>query len=250
MNIESTSPKSELKSPGNQANKGSADVHKPAQSAVKETGPLQAGELLTRSMETLLRNINPGDRSLDLLRALVQLVSRLPVSSDRLPENTGDARLLLRVFKEFREKHSHRISPGVLREMKHMEKLLEESHSRDGSLLLSLAEDSENGSPAVTVRRRPDGDSREKEGQELRLRLDLDHLGPVSVILSRRGERQSCRLMAADKDSRVLLKRGQSLLRQQIKKRGLRLDDLTVQLREDTALCEKETIRRDLDLWG
>lgn len=207
MKIDSSSGKHELNPLKNHRTLNNPASNKPENGSASELLMLKERDILSRSIESLLKMLKPQNKNHKILRGLIQLMLKIPVAGDGLPENGDDTRTLLRVLKQFRELNGEFLQPAIVREQKVIEKVLELSLHRDPEQFIIFSEDETLGRPELRINKDGDFESKEHEEYQLTLRIDFEHLGPVSVLLNRSGEQQNCRIKAATKASRNIIRK-------------------------------------------
>ncbi|MDC7232172.1 MAG: flagellar hook-length control protein FliK [Spirochaetales bacterium] len=236
----------------------SIDPQKTSASAVNRhaaagdrTAPaLSRKELFSRSVETLLKMLKPQNRGQASLKALIQLVQRLPVSEGGLPEKGSDSALLVQVLKQLRLSSEDSLPRKMLQEIQVLEKVLETDPSEKG--MLFFPREDQRGRPPLRVEE--EGSHPEDEEGEARLTLDfdLDLLGEITVVLRGKENKQSCRIYTAEKGSQDLIRAHKGKLIEQLEKRGLELNDFSVSQKSmtETPSQENRQNREGLELWG
>lgn len=224
-------------------------------SSAAETAVFKESELLSRSIESLLKILKPSDTIHEVLRSLLKMIPQLPSGGEGLPANTEDSRLLLKVLKQFRESRGNLLPERIMQELKFTEKLLEQNQLKESEALILFHEEQTLGRPALRVDEEKSDPPGEEDQKQLSLQVDLENLGSVFILLRRKGEKQSCLIQATRKESRNKIRKAHSLLLKQVKERGLRLDDLSIQSRaasseEKNTSHDPDREKKGLDLWG
>jgi hypothetical protein len=252
MKIDSSSGKAELSALTDRQNLKSPVSGKKILSTSVETAEFRQSELLSRSIESLLKMLKPTDKTHELLKGIINLIPRLPVGVDGLPANTNDSRLLLQVLKQFRLSRGDLLPEKIIKELKFAEKILELNQLKDEPVIL-FPELRTQGRPAIQINEERTAPGSEEDTNKLSLHFNMEILGSLSVVLSREGEKQNCLIHCSEKESRNKIRKAHTALLNQIKKRELRLDILKIQSRPASSKTEKETGRQKqngFNLWG
>ncbi|MBF9018574.1 MULTISPECIES: flagellar hook-length control protein FliK [unclassified Oceanispirochaeta] len=255
MKIDSSSGKAEISALTDRQNLKASVSGKAGINSAAETAVFKESELLSRSIESLLKMLKPSDTIHEVLRSLLKMIPRLPAGGEGLPANTDDSRLLFKVLVEFRESRGNLLPERIMQELKFTEKLLEKNQLKESETLILFHEEKTLGRPALRVDENKCDPPGEEDQKQLSLQIDLENLGSVSILLRRKGEKLSCLIQTTSKESRNKIRKAHSVLLEQVKERGLRLDDLSIRSR--VASSEDKNInynpdqeKKGLDLWG
>lgn len=252
MKIDSSSGNTELSALTDKQNLKLNTSGKTAVSPFIETAGFKQKELLSRSIDSLLKMLKPTDKTQELLRGIINLIPKLPVGGEGLPGNTVDAKLLLHLLKQFRLGKENLLPQKILKEVRFTEKLLEQNLVKDEAVHI-YPEDRVFGRPAILINEEGALSESKEDVSKLSLHFDFPNLGPISVVLSREGKKQNCEINCSEKESRNKIRKYHNSLLNQIKKREIRLDSLKIQSRSSFSKIVKGTGYqkiKGLNLWG
>ena len=252
MKIDSSSGKAELSALTDKQNLKSPVTEKTKPGGSVKITEFRQSELLSRSIESLLKMIKPTDKTHELLKGLLSLIPKLPVGGDGLPANSNDSRLLLQVLKQFRLSREELLPEKIIKELKFAEKILEQNQQKDESVIL-FPELRNHGRPAIQINEERTSLESEEDTNKLSLQFNLEILGSLSIVLSREGEKQNCVISCPDKVSRNKIRKAHTRLLNQIKDRDLRLDMLKIQSRPVSSKTVKgagHQKKKGFSLWG
>jgi hypothetical protein len=220
-------------------------------------GGLKLKESYFMLLEGLMKILDRKSQVQTSIIPLLQLLKQMPVDREGLPADTADRRLLLAVFRQWREHNSSDLPGRVLSDFETLEKLLQ-GEGREKYLFIQR-DNPEQGIPEIVIREEEqDGENPlfGKEGSprgRLDLRFNLLHLGPVRVLLEKQKERLNCLIQCEDRQGHKVVRAGLSSLKEQLRRSEFPLGSVKVQ-KKALPSQKVDDFRKDRErgvtLWG